>query len=580
MPVSHKFEININIIGFRADAGYGSSVKYIEVKPNLSLQRPKTISTDYKGKSVASLNTSDTVVTKTKKQIDKILEKDELSNRDMVKLTRLIEKESEKSNNDSSKMNLEIKENTTHVVEKDATKKDSAYWSMIRPIPLSDIEIRSLKLSDSIKAVTSLKEFKSDTIASAGIKGGNKFFKTARKIGLGYSWSDTTGFSFTNGGLIDSKNLSFNTVDGFIYGFDFRFSKSWKNNKSLSVFPDLRWAFSRKQFMWRVNANYRFNGLKQRQLFIRTGITSKDIGNGGSINLLLNTDAALFFKKNYLKLYESRYLTLGYRSELVNGLTLELSSSYEDRKVLQNTSDFSFIKSSKVYSDNIPENSYLATGSNPVNALRDQKHADFVTKITYTPYQKYRISKGNKIPMRSDWPTFNLIWEHGINEFSEMAGRFRHFDVMRFEASKSRDIGAFSEFRWRVRTGGFLDNRSLTYYDFFHFNSQPLPFLLDDYQDAFMLPAYYSMSTPEFFGELHLKYTSPYLLLKLLPVLSNTLMRENLSLSYLGSRFHKNYTEIGYSISEVLLLGELGVYAGFENIKYKSIGVRLTLRFN
>ena len=34
MPVSHKFEINISIIGFKADAGYGGSVKYIEVKPN------------------------------------------------------------------------------------------------------------------------------------------------------------------------------------------------------------------------------------------------------------------------------------------------------------------------------------------------------------------------------------------------------------------------------------------------------------------------------------------------------------------------------------------------------------------
>ena len=29
MPVSHKFEINIGIMGFKADAGYGSSVKYL-----------------------------------------------------------------------------------------------------------------------------------------------------------------------------------------------------------------------------------------------------------------------------------------------------------------------------------------------------------------------------------------------------------------------------------------------------------------------------------------------------------------------------------------------------------------------
>jgi hypothetical protein len=451
---------------------------------------------------------------------------------------------------------------------------------MIRPIPLSDIEKRSIKLNDSIKAEASLKEFKTDTVNSAGKKEKSKFFKIIRHAGFGYTWSDTTGFSFTNGGLIDLKSLIFNPVDGFIYGMDFRFSKSWKNNKTFSIYPDIRWAFSRKQLMWRVNANYRFNGLKQRELFIRTGITSKDIGNGGSINLLLNTEAALFLKKNYLKLYDSRYITLGYRSEIVNGLTLELSSSYEDRRVLQNTTDFSINRSSKVYSDNIPVNSYLATGSNPVNAIRDQKHIGFVTNVTFTPFQKYRINKGNKSPVGSDWPTFNLIWEHGINEFREMTSRYRHFDMVRMEAFKSKSIGAFSEFRWRIRTGGFLDNRSLPYYDFFHFNSQPIPFLLDDYQDAFMFPAYYSMSTPEFFGELHLKYTTPYLILKLLPILSNTLMRENLSFSYLGSRFHKNYTEIGYNISEVLLIGDIGIYAGFENIKYKRIGFKFVLRLN
>ena len=94
--------------------------------------------------------------------------------------------------------------------------------------------------------------------------------------------------------------------------------------------------------------------------------------------------------------------------------------------------------------------------------------------------------------------------------------------------------------------------------------------LLNDYEDAFMIPAYYSLSTPEFYGEVHIKYTTPYLLLKLLPGLSNTLMRENLSLSYLGSRYHTNYTEIGYSISEIFFLGRIGVYVGFEDLKYRS----------
>jgi len=57
-------------------------------------------------------------------------------------------------------------------------------------------------------------------------------------------------------------------------------------------------------------------------------------------------------------------------------------------------------------------------------------------------------------------------------------------------------------------------------------------------------------------------------------------MRENLSLSYLGSRFHSNYTEIGYSISGIFFLGELGVYCGFDDIRYRSVGLKVTLKFN
>ena len=113
---------------------------------------------------------------------------------------------------------------------------------------------------------------KSDTTASGERRKKASFLMQLKYIGLGHTWSDTSGFSFTNGGLIDLKNLSFNTVDGVVYGFDFRFSKSWKQNKSLSVFPDVRWAFSRKQLMWRINASYKFNGMKQREIFLRTGM--------------------------------------------------------------------------------------------------------------------------------------------------------------------------------------------------------------------------------------------------------------------------------------------------------------------
>ncbi len=139
----------------------------------------------------------------------------------MVKLSRLMEKESEKSVDDSIRKNLEIKDNTTHIIEKDAAKKDSAYWAEIRPIPLSELEMRSIKINDSIRAASDLREIKADTASLSGKKEKSKFFEALKDIGLGKTWSDTTGFSFTYGGLIDMKNLTFNTVDGLVYGLGF-----------------------------------------------------------------------------------------------------------------------------------------------------------------------------------------------------------------------------------------------------------------------------------------------------------------------------------------------------------------------
>ena len=580
MPVSHKFEINIGIIGFKADAGYGSSVKYLEVRPNLSLQKPAALSADWSLRTGSNQKKSDTIVSKPKQQINKILEKDNLTNRDMVKLSRLMEKESLKTVKDSAGKSLEIKDNTTHIVEKDANKKDSIYWAGIRPIPLSDIELRSLKISDSLKIATNLKARKTDTIPLTRNKEKGKFIKTAGEIIFGHSWSDTTGFSFSHGGFINLKSLIFNSVDGFSYGLNFSISKSWKKKSTLSFMPDMRWTFSREQLMWGINTNYSFNTIKHRQLFIRAGTKSRDINNEGGINQFMNSLTSLLLKKNYLKLFESKYLSFGYSSEIINGLTLQLSTNYEDRRILHNTTNFSLLESSKVYSENIPVNRYLLSGSNEINALRDQRHLDFLTGISFTPFQKYRIHKGIKIPANSDWPTFELTWKHGINEFSEIPQGLRRYDMFRFEVSRNSTIGAFSNFKWRIRAAGFLDNRDFTFYDFFHINSQPFPVLLNNFEDAFMIPSFYSLSTPEFYVEAHLKYTTPYLLLKLLPVMSNTLMRENISLSYLGTRFQPDYTEIGYSISEILFIGELGVYAGFDDTKYKSVGVRAVLNFH
>ena len=578
MPVSHKFEIALSIIGFKADISYGSSIKYESVSPNTALKKPQFTGTFSSGRILPQNMQEDTTRTKTRKQIEKLLSKDELSNRDMMKLSGLMEKETKNIKSDSSEKSLEVKDKIKHIIEKDASKKDSSYWAEIRPIPLSESEKKSFRVSDSLKAKLNIKSQKNDTVKTAD-KGKSKFVKMLNNICFVHTWSDTSGFSFVNGGLINLKRLNFNPVDGFVYGIDFRIIKAWKKGNTLSFYPAFSYAFSNEQFMWSIYTHYSFDRLHQRQIYFNTGLISKDFNNNGGINVFLNTVTCLMLKENWRKIYESRYFMAGYKSEIINGLYGEYDINLENRKILSNTTDFSLIKSSKEYTENVPDNPFL---NNPVtsnNLLEDQKHADISAIITYTPKQKYRIHDKVKIPMGSDWPTFTLTYKHGINESTELASSWKGYDLIKFEASESHKIGAFGQYFWIFRSGGFLNNPDIPFYDFFHFSSQQLPLLLNSYRDAFMLPGYYSLSTPEFFTEAHTRYTNPYLLLKLLPGLSNTLIRENLSASFLWSRFQECYTEIGYSLSEVFLIGEIGVYAGFDNLRYKSIGAKLVLKF-
>ncbi len=154
MPVSHYFEMNFSIMGFKADVYYRSSVKYLSVEANSSLKKPDPVTGTY---TTAKNYVPDTLMTKNRKRIEEILKKDEMSNRDMIKLADLMNRESAESLKDTILKNLEIKEKTQYIIEKDAGKKDSSFWAGIRPIPLSEVEIKGKQLETLLFALSRIK---------------------------------------------------------------------------------------------------------------------------------------------------------------------------------------------------------------------------------------------------------------------------------------------------------------------------------------------------------------------------------------------------------------------------------------
>lgn len=570
MPVSHEFGMDISLLGIKARGSYTSAVKYLEVQPDRSLIPPA-------GYGVASsMPENKEEKTAIRKEIESIYSKDELTARDMSRLAKLNKKNTAAERSEKS---LEITDNTTYEIADDALQKDSLYWDTVRPIPLTEEETLSMPrtLPDSL----SLARRKESTLSInlGGTRENTKKSPAAlfiRSAIVGKRWQLSKGSSLAFNGLADLKSLSFNTVDGFVIGTGMQFSLKTGEKGRLTLDPSIRYAFSRERPMWTLSANMLYNPMTSGSFFARAGSFSKDFSPVG-INPLLNTVYSLFLRDNRMKLYNSSFIAAGHRGDLANGLSLSLTGMWERRQVLENTSSFSFFRRGKDYSPNIPDNSFTTgeTEGRPAMVPVNHNNASFTAELAYTPRQRYRIRNGAKLNAGSDWPTFRIMYKHGYNYNDTLSG---HYDLLKAEISGSNQFAALSQFRWRISAGGFIHGENLQLQDLHYFNTQTSAALLNDYEDAFRLKPCYSIASDDYFAEANMRFTTPYLLLKRMPGLSRTLMRENLSTSVLWTPHYGLYTEAGYSVSEIFLMAEAAVFAGFRDLRYESIGFRLILK--
>ncbi len=580
MPVSHEFNADISLMGIKARAAYTSAVKYLEVQPDRSLPRPPSYTLaaepDNAGEPVTEPKNS------TQQEIESILQKDDLTARDMSRLARLNEKNAMRTR---EKPPLEVEDKTTVIIEDDATQKDSTYWAETRLIPLTREESASLSSVPAAGRQLARRDTTTITISlgsgsqSAPDSVQRKTNLTARFIkdlAGGRSWQLSRNTVLNFDGLADLKSFSFNSVDGFVAGTGLTLSVRSGEAGRFTLAPSARYAFSRERLMWNVTANMLYDPMRAGNLFLRAGSQSDEYSPAG-INQLVNTFASLFFRDNMMRFYSSRYIIAGHRGDLANGLNLSVSGMYEKRDPLENSSDFSFFRKERPWNDNLPDNEWVTGGIDgyePEDSF-SHNHLSATTVLTWTPRQRYRLSNGAKVSAGSDYPTFAITWRHGYNFNDTLSG---HYNMLMGEVNRTSRFGALNEFRWRIRGGGFFNSDNVRLPDMHYFNTQSSPVLLNNYEDAFFMAPVYSLAARNAFAEAHARYTTPTLLLKRLPLLSRTLIRENIGFSAAWTSESGYYWEAGYSLSEVFLLANIGVWTGFRGIGFESAGIRVVLR--
>ena len=578
MPVSHRFEFDMSMLNNNGTFHYTTSVKYNHLIENTSIRKPDALLlAEQQRKAAQRSQTTSSILpaqteqkSKTSAVIEKMLEKDDLSNREAYRLARLMQKEAdvEKKNNPTLDITDTWHDDYKVTVDSAANKRDTAFWETMRPVPLNPDELKSYQDKETKLANAPQRKDTAKIKTSSNSKEKSPFINTTAKVLWGTNIKlGEKGGTLVYRGLKPAK-FGFNTVDGFYIGQKMTYRNTFAKTYNLSVTPEVIWAINRQAVMWDADISLTYSPLRRGSAQIKFGQITKDFNENTGMYPLENTVSSLFFRRNYLKLYKDNFVEASNTIDITNGLQLYTKLKYAHRVMLDNTSDFSFFYSdTRDYTSNDPLNAGFKSPQT------DHTSAVFLLSLNYTPHYYYRIDRNNRKRMvKSDFPTFFATWQKCIND---LLGSDSNFDYITGGLRQRIETGLMQEFRYIVRGGVFVNQKSVYFPDFRHFNTMEIPVTIGNItQQNFNLLEYYRYSTSDKYFEAHLYYFAPFLLLKFLPFFSNRLWQEGVQINYLYTKDIKNYMELGYTTG---LLWRAGIYMGFENFKYRSWGIKISL---
>ena len=559
LPISDNVVYNIDLMGNQATLMYHSTHKYIDIRLNVltSSLLPIDNSVPAKKNEIVAVKKESKTAIKRDEKIKKLMEKEKPTSFEAFKMARLVKKQEDQDINDSIKKNHVAPRTRSTVVDSNAIKKDSTYWNKIRPIPLAENEVKSIVVYDSVRAVTRVRDSINRTPRGRKIK-------VFRTLFTGGNFISDTVKNWKFDGLLKPFGISFNTVDGWKYTTGSSVYKRFRDYSTFNASGQLGYAIDRKQLLWTVQGSYRFNQGRDI-LQLGAGQMTTDFNPGGATSLE-NQYSSLFFKENLNRFFEKTCYWGQYSKSLVTGLRLIGSVSLSDNLPLINHNGFAFFyKNERDYSLNIPDNG--------VYSMTPHRNTLIGLELEYTPGQNWYMRRNIRVLTRSTYPTFSVSYKKGIPDF---LGGETNYQFIRATIRQDINLGMSERLNYNLSAGIFPGKKPTEFSEFNHFATQPLLVGVKDFSSTFQLLDYYKYSTKDRYLEGHLSYTTPYLLLKRLPIIRDRVWTEKLMVNYLYTPELRNYTEIGYGIGNALY--NIGIFGSFRNLNSDQIGVKVSLR--
>jgi len=454
-------------------------------------------------------------------------------------------------------------------------KKTKLYWDSVRPVQLEPEESRDYKTKDSL--------FKTQGDSSRSRRVIDSLRKKQARITVmnvlwnGFERSNfdpVRPLSYTWQPLL--KNVQYNTVEGVVANIEATITKSFPESKErFSFTPHIRYgfnnthlnawgtlAFSKRTFEWDMDGGsanrsaWTFSGGKRVSQFNKEN----------PISPLMNEIYTLFFRDNFMKIYENYFGAITYSNRFDNGLRISGDLLFEDRLPINNTTDYSFFgNKNKAFTPNYP---YEKIGTQFV------RHQAFIAgmQIQYKPGQRYIEFPRNKIPIGSKYPTLALSYQKG---FENIFGSDVNFDKWSFSVWDDLNFKLRGLLKYRFSIGGFFNTKNVYVQDYQHFNGNQVIFA-SQYLNSFQIAPYYANSTiAAFYAVGHIEHHFNGLLTNKIPLFRR--LKWNLvagSNAFYVNR-NNNYVEIFGGLENIFKLVRVDVVGAYLNGNAGQITLRI-----
>lgn len=557
LPVSSMQNVNINVFGLKFSSKYFSSISYSNIQKNYNLL----------GKSFSGENTTEEKPLSERQQkalakIEQITRKENLSNKDALKLARYAHVFSEPEEVTKERNTLQIEEKIVPELHTDslADLRDSNYWLAIRTLPLTEEETESFQKNDSLLKLGNVKNRDGKSIE---IRIGNDSVSSSSwwlPLLIGRNHSLSKNLSLDYEGLLLGLVKEYNFADGFWLGQKVGVTfKNDSNTRSLYISPSAYYTTARKSVVWNVSTEYNYAPMLLGKLQMSLGRSSYDIQNIYGTSRFLNSISSLLFGENVIRFYERQHFTLKNSIDIANGLRLNVGVNMENRRLLENMTGFHIW--GKRPAPNYPDENYKI-------AFPEHKSSFFDIGLEYTPFHKYRVDNGRKIYVSSLYPTFRVDYRKAIPVFD--TEKQSSYDRLEFSVSQKINLSIYNRLNYMINAGSFFNKEKLYAPDYFYATVNPLIITNRPLDNSYNLLRNYTFSDNSWIT-MDINWNSDYMLFKRLSFLQRLPIDESLHHHLFLKHGQQAYGELTYSIGWKNFV-RLGVIYAYSNLNFKGVG--------